>query len=296
MTLRQVGPFGVRLSVLVTTYNNPRALALVLAGLFRQSIRHFEIIVADDGSGPDTARLIAEWAARSPVPLRHLWHSDEGFRKCIITNRAIMDAEGDYLVFFDGDCVPRGDCLEAHLIAARPDSYLTGGKIPLGAAVADRLTVGDVERGILDGVGLWWRHVGKPRRLVASHFPLLREWMNRRVPREPSWRGENASAFAEHLHKVGGFDERFTYGYEDADLGHRLQAAGVHGRSIRYTAPVFHLEHPRPYVDAGQVAANRALYADNRSHRLSCTPHGLRCPAPTARSDSSTMSPTGRPA
>lgn len=278
--------------MVVTTYNNPRALALVLAGLFRQSIRDFEIIVADDGSGPDTARLIAECAVRSPVSLRHLWHPDEGFRKCTITNRAIASAGGDYVVFFDGDCVPRGDCLAQHLAAARRDSYLTGGKIPLAAALADRLTVGDVERGILDRVGFWWRYVGKPRRLLASRLPLVREWMNRRVPREPSWRGENASTFAEYLHLVGGFDERFTYGYEDADLGHRLQAAGVQGRSIRYTAPVFHLEHPRPYADPRQVEVNRALYRENRSRRLSHTTYGLRCPAPTTRADSSSMSPS----
>jgi glycosyltransferase involved in cell wall biosynthesis len=297
VTLQPVGTIGVRLSVVVTTYNNPRALALVLAGLFRQSIRDFEIIVADDGSGPDTARLIAECAAGSPVPLRHLWHPDEGFRKCTITNQAILSAGGDYVVFFDGDCVPRGDCLAQHLAAARRDSYLTGGKIPLAPALADRLTVCDVERGILDGVGLWWRHVGKPRRLLASRLPLVREWMNRRVPREPSWRGENASAFAEHLHVVGGFDERFTYGYEDADLGHRLQAAGVHGRSIRYTAPVFHLEHPRPYADPRQVEVNRALYRETRSRRLSRTPYGLRCSNPATRADSSSMSPSaGGPA
>ena len=292
MTLRPVGPIGVRLSVLVTTYNNPRALALVLAGLFRQSIRDFEIIVADDGSGPETTQLLTEVTRRSPVPLRHLWQPDQGFRKCTITNRAILSAVGDYLVFFDGDCVPRGDCLEAHLAAARRDSYLSGGKIPLASAMADRLTVGDVERGILDGAGVWWWHTGKRRRLLASRLPLIRDWLNRRVPREPSWRGENASAFADHLHLVGGFDERFTYGYEDADLGHRLQAAGVHGRSIRYTAPVFHLEHPRPYADLQELALNRALYRENRSRRLSRTPYGLRCPLPAAASDSSGMSPS----
>jgi glycosyltransferase involved in cell wall biosynthesis len=289
VTLRPVGASGVRLSVVVTTYNNPRALALVLAGLFRQSVRDFEIIVADDGSGPETAQLITEWAARSPVSLSHLWHPDTGFRKCTISNRAILRATGDYLVFLDGDCVPQRDCLEAHLTAARRDSYVSGGKIPLASAMADRLAVGDVERGVLDGIGLWWWHAGKRRRLLASRLPLVRGWLNRRVPREPSWRGENASAFAEHLHLVGGFDERFTYGFEDADLGHRLQAAGVHGRSIRYTAPVFHLEHPRPYADSQQVAANRALYRENRARRLRHTPHGLRCPSPATQSDSSNM-------
>jgi GT2 family glycosyltransferase len=75
--------------------------------------------------------------------------------------------------------------------------------------------------------------------------------------------------------RVGGFDERFSYGYEDAEFGHRLQAAGVHGRSVRYTAPVFHLEHERPYARPDVIAANRALYEASRSERRAYTEFGL---------------------
>jgi GT2 family glycosyltransferase len=75
--------------------------------------------------------------------------------------------------------------------------------------------------------------------------------------------------------RVGGFDERFSYGFEDAEFGHRLQAAGVHGRSVRYTAPVFHLEHERPWARPEVVAANRALYEASRAERHSRTAHGL---------------------
>jgi glycosyltransferase involved in cell wall biosynthesis len=278
MTLRPVGRVGLGLSVVVTTYENPRALALVLAGLFRQSVRHFEILIADDGSGPETAALVAAAAAGAPVAVRHVWHEDAGFRKCTITNKAIAAAEGNYLVFFDGDCIAGRECLAVHLDSARPDSYLAGGKIPLARRLADRLTVDDVSRGLLDGLGTWWLDAGKRRRLAASRVPWLGRWMNGRVPREPSWRGENSSAFAEHLRAIGGFDERFTYGFEDADLGHRLQAHGVHGRSVRYTAPVFHLEHARPYARPDELAANRALYDENRARRATRTAHGLQAP------------------
>ena len=76
-----------RLSVVVTTYNNPRGLQLVLAGLLRQSLRDFELLIADDGSGPETAAIVAAFAARAPFPVRHVWHADEGFRKCTICKR-----------------------------------------------------------------------------------------------------------------------------------------------------------------------------------------------------------------
>lgn len=268
----------LRVSAVVTTYNNPRGLHLVLAGLLRQSFHDFELLIADDGSGPETAAIVAEFARRAPFPVRHVWHPDEGFRKCSICNKAILEATGDYLVFFDGDCIPGRQCLEIHVRAARRDSYLAGGAVYLDKWLSERLTPADVSSGRLDRPGFWWIHVNKRRRLLARHLPVLRDVMNRRVPREPSWRGGNSSAWAEHMRAVGGFDERFTYGFEDADFGHRLQALGVHGRSIRYSNPVMHVEHARPYADPLQLDRNRLLYDENRALRLVWTPYGLPAP------------------
>ena len=273
--LEPPGTAAVRLSVVVTTYNNPRGLQLVLAGLSRQSLRDFELLVADDGSGPETAAIVTAFAAQAPFPVRHLWHPDQGFRKCTISNMAILEAAGDYLVFFDGDCIPARRCLELHLRAARRDSYLAGGAVYLDRHLSERLTPAEVASGRLDRPGLWWARVNKRRRLLVRHLPLVRDAMNRRVPRQPSWRGGNSSAWAEHMRAVGGFDERFTYGFEDADFGHRLQAFGIRGRSIRYSNPVMHVEHSRPYADPLQLARNRKLYDENRAMRLIRTPYGL---------------------
>lgn len=266
---------GLRLSVIITTYNNPRALALVLAGLERQSVREFQLVIADDGSGEPTRELVAAHARATRRDVRHVWHPDDGFRKCTILNRAILEAGGDYLVFFDGDCIPRRDCLALHLRAARRDRYLAGGKIPLSQALSDRLTPEDVAAGRLDRFGPWWRHAGKRRRLLVSRVPWLRSLLDLRHRREPAWRGENSSAFADHLRAVGGFDERFTYGFEDADFGHRLQASGLHGWSIRYTCPVYHLEHARPWSNPEVIRRNRAIYDANRAARMVRTPYGL---------------------
>lgn len=277
----RLGPSGTpwaRLSVVVTTYNNPHGLQLVLAGLSRQTLQNFELLVADDGSGPETASMISAFAARAPFPVRHVWHPDQGFRKCTICNRAILEAAGDYLIFFDGDCIPGRNCLEIHVRSARRDSYLAGGAVYLDRHLSARLTPTDVSTGRLDRPGLWWAHVNKRRRLLVRHLPLVRDMMNRRVPREPSWRGGNSSAWAEHMRAVGGFDERFTYGFEDADFGHRLQTLGVHGRSIRYSNPVMHVEHSRPYADPAMLVRNRELYEANRAVRLVWTPHGLPAP------------------
>ncbi len=276
--LRPTGPLGVRLSVVVTTYNNPRGLQLVLAGLRRQTVQDFELLIADDGSAPETAALIRDFASQAPFAVRHVWHPDEGFRKCTISNKALLEASGDYLVFFDGDCIPGKGCLEIHVAAARRDSYLAGGAVYLDRSLSDQLTPEDVSSGRLDRPGLWWARVNKRRRLLVRHLPVVRDLMNGRVPREPSWRGGNSSAWADHMRAVGGFDERFTYGFEDADFGHRLQALGVHGRSIRYSNPVMHVEHSRPYADPLQVARNRKLYDENRALRVVRTSYGIPIP------------------
>jgi glycosyltransferase involved in cell wall biosynthesis len=211
-------------SVIVSTYDNPRALGLVLAGLSRQTLTPGEVVVADDGSGPATQTVIAAWAGRLPCALRHVWHPDQGFRKCAILNRAIAVAEGRYLVFFDGDCVPPAHCLAAHLALAAPDRYVSGGKVLLSPRFSRALDEAAVLRGDLERVGWWWLTVARPRRLFASHIPLVRTLLDRNVKRPPGWRGENASAFADAVRAVCGFDERFTYGFEDADFGHRRRA------------------------------------------------------------------------
>jgi glycosyltransferase involved in cell wall biosynthesis len=270
-----------QVSVIVCTYNNPRALNLVLTGLARQTRPPDEILIADDGSGAATAAVVERWAARLPMPLRHVWHPDEGFRKCTILNRAIEAAHGDYLVFFDGDCVPSAHCVAVHVARAAPQRYVSGGKVLLDAHASQQFDEAAVARGALDRIGLWWLGVAKKRRLIAGALPGVRDWLDRRVPRPPGWRGENASAWAADARAVGGFDERFSYGYEDADFGQRLLLNGVVGVSVRYSAPVYHFDHARPWSNPAVSAANKALYDANRAARLIVTPHGL--PGVTAR-------------
>jgi len=51
------------ISIIVSTYERADALDAVLRGLSKQSDQHFEVVIADDGSGPRTAHVVSKWRA-----------------------------------------------------------------------------------------------------------------------------------------------------------------------------------------------------------------------------------------
>jgi glycosyltransferase involved in cell wall biosynthesis len=99
----------MKASVIFTTYNHPEWLKKVLWGFAVQSEKDFEIIVADDGSDERTRNVINDFVEETQIPLKHIWHEDNGFQKCRILNRAIVASESEYLIFTDGDCIPHPD-------------------------------------------------------------------------------------------------------------------------------------------------------------------------------------------
>ena len=66
-------------SVVLATYERADALEVVLRAFHDQTGAHaFEVIVADDGSGPDVAATVERWRGR--LDIRHVWQPNEGFR------------------------------------------------------------------------------------------------------------------------------------------------------------------------------------------------------------------------
>lgn len=67
-------------SLIISTYNWPRALYLCLDSVMQQTVMPSEILIADDGSGMSTRDVVKHFENISPVPVRHIWHEDNGFR------------------------------------------------------------------------------------------------------------------------------------------------------------------------------------------------------------------------
>jgi len=264
------------ISVLISTYNEPQWLEWVLLGYSRQTFTDFEMIVVDDGSGPDTRARIDALRPTLPFPLRHFWHPDEGYRKCTAMNRGIELARGDYLVFSDGDCVPRQDFLARHMALREPGRFLSGGYCKLPMALSHRITREDILAGRatdyawLAANGLE-RHTFKLRLRSAA----LRNVFNRITPVAPRFHGHNSSAWKRDILRVNGWDERMQYGGQDLELGERLENAGIRGKTIRYSAICVHLDHPRGYRTPDMRVRCSAIRAETRRSRASWTPFGI---------------------
>jgi glycosyltransferase involved in cell wall biosynthesis len=264
-------------SVIFTTYNSPRALELVLWGFAAQTRRDFQVVVADDGSGPETRAVIDRVRGDAGMEIVHVWHEDRGFRKTEILDRAILESSGDYLLFTDGDCIPRRDFVDVHLRLARRGRFLSGGYLKLAAEVSAAITPEDVRSGRVAELawlrGKGWRPGRHALRLLRSE--KLAAALDAATPTRPTWNGHNASGWRDDLFRVNGYDMEMEYGGLDRALGECLENAGVRGLQVRFRAPVLHLHHERPYVDPEKVRRNRELRARIRAEGRTRAARGL---------------------
>ena len=75
---------------------------------------------------PPTRDVVEKWAKQAPFAVKHAWHEDQGFRKTRILNAAVALAEGDYVVFLDGDCLPARRFVADHLALAEKGTFVQG--------------------------------------------------------------------------------------------------------------------------------------------------------------------------
>jgi glycosyltransferase involved in cell wall biosynthesis len=262
------------ISVIVSTYNREDALDAVLRALSRQTDRHFEIVVADDGSRPATADLVRKWAEQTSVPVKHVWHEDRGFRLADIRNRGVLASAGAYVIFLDGDCIARPDFVAAHRRLAESGWFVTGTRVLLSQNLTDRILHHRLEPEswtLSDWlVRRWRREINRVTPLVDLRFlePPFGALRKRTASRWRGARGANMAFWRKDLEKVDGFDTSFEgWGREDSDIFIRIIRAGVGRKDGRYATGVLHLWHRE--ADRSALAANdRHLVELLRSKRI----------------------------
>ena len=267
----------MRVSVIISTYNNPQWLEKVLHGFRSQTWTDFELVIADDGSGLETRSLIDGFRVESGLSVIHTWQSDEGFQKSRILNKAILDSTTDYLIFTDGDCIPRKDFVEVHVRAAETGRFLSGGYFMLPMETSMSITLQDIGNGKAFDVDWLVAHGLRPtfRTLKLTSRGWKQKFLNFITPTRPTWNGHNASGWKKDLVAVNGFNEDMKYGGQDRELGERLVNLGIRGKQIRYSAVCIHLDHKRSYKTAESIRFNRAIRSETRRTRRVRTSAGI---------------------
>jgi len=253
-----------KITVVISTYNHLRPLELCLGGFRNQTATPGEILIADDGSGPETRSLLEKLLPSMPCPARHLWHEDRGFRKNIILNRCLADARGDYLVLTDADCIPHPRFVEDHAALAEPGFWVQGRRCYLNEAASSSLTPGQEVPG--------WRLLFTGKISGAAKGFRLPLPILRRDTGQRGIIGCNMAAWKKDLLAINGWDEEYEgWGLgEDSDLGSRLYHLGhprkfVYGRAILY-----HLHHP--ILSRDHLPKSRARLEATIQHRkVRCT-------------------------
>jgi glycosyltransferase involved in cell wall biosynthesis len=257
------------MSVIVTTWDREDALDAVLRSLSVQADRGFEVVIADDGSGEATAKLVADWKGRLGLPLTHVWQEHRGFRAAEIRNRAILESRGTYCVFLDGDCIARPDFVATHRALAEPGWFVTGNRILMSEALTKTVLRDGLKPETWDN-RRWLRE--RSRGGINRTVPLMRLPLGPlRKLRFRAWRGArscNLGIWRSDLDRVDGFDCAYQgWGREDSDLLVRLLHAGVNRKDGVFATGVLHLWHPA--ADRASLSGNDMKLDDARfGHRV----------------------------
>jgi len=235
----------ISISVIVTTYERPKALNAVLKSLSLQTRLPTEIIIADDGSQQKTRLLIKSWQSKITCPLIHVWQEDKGFRAARIRNLGALSAKGNYLIFLDGDCIVFPDFISQHMYLAEANYMVMGSRILCSPTFTYEIESNKLWPCIFK-FGEWFKALIKKD--INRIYPFLRlpdgAWRKLRTKKWLGIRTFNLAVWKKDFYGVNGFDEQFEgWGHEDADLAIRLINISILRKDGQFALPVLHLWH-----------------------------------------------------
>lgn len=276
-------PSKPTLSVIIAVYNHFEWLRLVLEGLRHQTVRKFQIILADDGSNDTTVNQIRRYMEMHPdMEIVHLWHEDDGWRKNIILNKAVARAEGDYLCFLDSDCIPAPDWAADHLRLATPKTVIAGRRATFAPFMSKEM---ETRTSLSPG---WFRQ--ERLRFIFNFRKFPAHCHPGRVIRLPILSGKgflqrttgnligcNFGIYRKDLTDINGFDERYLgpgLG-EDIDIAYRLRFNGCRIMKVPHQALTLHRHHPTSVSTVKSKTDNVALLEKTKEKQIARTPYGI---------------------
>lgn len=253
------------ITLLISTYNWPEALDLVLKSVMIQTVMPKEVIVADDGSRQETIDLVKSYQQKFPVPLIHEWHEDNGFRKTIILNKALKKATGEYIVQVDGDIILHKDFIKDHQANATKGFFIKGSR----GRLTDRRSKAVLKS---KNIAISSLQPGVMSRINATRLPLLSPVFHKDDTKTRNVKGCNFAFWKSDMLAVNGYNNDLSgWGHEDIEFPARLVNYGVKRRQLKMTAVCFHIHHElrsRSNEDSNlkvyeDVVANKIVRCEN---------------------------------
>ncbi|MBD1420240.1 glycosyltransferase family 2 protein [Sphingobacterium chuzhouense] len=250
-----------KVTLLISTYNWPEALALVLKSILKQTVIPEEIIIADDGSSEQTKILIENFNKEHRLSIKHVWHEDRGFRKSIIVNKAIQTSSNPYIIQIDGDIVLHKRFIEDHKKAAKPGYFIAGSRAAIGEKRSNEI----LKSGFLLSLNPF--SSGMDTRFNAIRFPFLSFLFSSKSNSSWNVKGCNFAFWKQDYIDVNGYYNGFKgWGWEDYELAQRLVNKGIKKRKLKWAAVCYHIFHP--LSARTNTKPNEFIYRETIAHKM----------------------------
>jgi glycosyltransferase involved in cell wall biosynthesis len=239
-------------SILLSTYKDLTALKLIIEALEQQTNKNFEVIVVEDDDSIEVKEYLN--SINPFFKIIHYSHKKEsGNKRSVALNNSIKLANGEYVIYLDGDCIPFTTFVDGHLKLANKNNFLCGRRVDLGDKVSNNLrqrkiSVFDLEKKWLlklfyilnDNVENFDKiFYFKPNSIIQKIISFFDKNLHILA--------SNFSCFKDDIIKINGHDESLLPGpaVDDTDVEWRLKKIGLSPKSVKFCANVFHLNHPR---------------------------------------------------
>ena len=257
----------MRVSLIITTYNWPESLNLVLMSIENQTIMPQEVIIADDGSTVETQEIIGKFQKDSELNIIHSWQEDNGFRVAKSRNKAIAKSCGNYIILIDGDIILHPKFVQDHVSNAKVGYFMQGSRVLLSQDITEQIIISK-------RISFSFFSKGMKGRKNSIHSNFLSKIFSTKKNYLRGIKTCNIAFFRQDFINVNGFNNEFEgWGREDSEFVVRLLNAGLNRKNVRFNAIQYHLWHKE--VDKKDLDYNNQLLQNSIEQKLKVCTKGI---------------------